>query len=203
MNDTLSLGKRVSGVANVFDEKHILHELKHYLPSQTPLKDFIHHNSLHAFQSMKFYDAIFKASNIFGYQATMELNDYRKLFEIGRIRQEILDKIIVDAKGKENLVQWKRHLLSKNYNENVAARIGVLRANWKKNHQIDLNTLVQPLLFRVLCSYLDQGIALWDFPVGNKGFLEAIRELEHNSFSSFFKTPRAKKLLKKWTSVGR
>ena len=197
MNDTLSLGKRVSGVANVFDEEHILHELKHYLPSQTPLKDFIHHNSLHAFQSMKFYDAIFKASNIFGYQATMELNDYRKLFEIGRIRSEILDKIIVDAKGKENLVQWKRHLLSKNYNENVAARIGVLRANWKKNHQIDLNTLVQPLLFRVLCSYLDQGIALWDFPVGNKGFLEAIRELEHNSFSSFFKTPRAKKLLKK------
>jgi uncharacterized protein YbcC (UPF0753/DUF2309 family) len=195
MNDTLSLGKRVSGVANVFDEKHILHELKHYLPSQTPLKDFIHHNSLHAFQSMKFYDAIFKASNIFGYQATMELSDYRKLLEIGRIRSEILDKIIVDAKGKENLVQWKRHLLSKNYNENVTARIGVLRANWKKTHQIDLNTLVQPLLFRVLCSYLDQGIALWDFPIGNKGFLEAIKELEHNSFSSFFKTPRAKKLL--------
>ena len=197
MNDTITLGKKVPDVGSVFDEEHILHELKHYLPSQTPLKDFIHHNSLHAFQSMKFYDAIFKASNIFGYQATMELNDYRKLFEIGRIRSEILDKIIVDAKGKENLVQWKRHLLSKNYNENVAARIGVLRANWKKNHQIDLNTLVQPLLFRVLCSYLDQGIALWDFPVGNKGFLEAIRELELNSFSSFFKTARAKKLLMK------
>ncbi len=132
MNDTITLGKKVPDVGSVFDEEHILHELKHYLPSQTPLKDFIHHNSLHAFQSMKFYDAIFKASNIFGYQATMELNDYRKLFEIGRIRSEILDKIIVDAKGKENLVQWKRHLLSKNYNENVAARIGVLRANWKK-----------------------------------------------------------------------
>ena len=98
MNDTITLGKKVPDVGSVFDEEHILHELKHYLPSQTPLKDFIHHNSLHAFQSMKFYDAIFKASNIFGYQATMELNDYRKLFEIGRIRSEILDKIIVDAK---------------------------------------------------------------------------------------------------------
>ena len=26
---------------NHFDEKHVLHELKHYLPTQTPLKDFI------------------------------------------------------------------------------------------------------------------------------------------------------------------
>ena len=31
-----------------FDEKHVLHELRHYLPTQTPLKDFIHHNSMHA-----------------------------------------------------------------------------------------------------------------------------------------------------------
>ena len=74
------INKKVSSSESVaFDESHILHELKHYLPSQTPLKDFIHHNSLHAFQGMKFYDAIFKASKIFGFQATMELNDFRKL----------------------------------------------------------------------------------------------------------------------------
>ena len=65
-----------------FDEYHVLHELKHFLPSQTPLKDFIHHNSLHAFQGMKFYDGIFKASKIFGYQVTLELKDFRKLFKI-------------------------------------------------------------------------------------------------------------------------
>ena len=71
---------------NTFDVEHLLHELKHYLPSQTPLKDFIHHNSLHAFQGMKFYDAIFKSSKVFGHMATMPLSDYRKLYEIGRIR---------------------------------------------------------------------------------------------------------------------
>ena len=42
----------------IFEEQHVLHELKHYLPTQQALKDFIHHNSLHAFQHMKFYDAI-------------------------------------------------------------------------------------------------------------------------------------------------
>ena len=67
----------------IFDEAHILHELKHYLPSQTPLKDFIHHNSLHAFQKLKFYDAIFRASKIFGYQVTLQLNEFRKLFRSG------------------------------------------------------------------------------------------------------------------------
>jgi hypothetical protein len=60
-----------------FNIDHILRELKHYLPTQTPLKDFIHHNSLHAFQSTKFYDAIFKSSKILGHQATMPLSDFR------------------------------------------------------------------------------------------------------------------------------
>lgn len=178
-----------------FDESHVLHELKHYLPSQTPLKDFIHHNSLHAFQDMKFYDAIFKASKIFGFQATMELSDFRKLFEVGRIRPEILDRVIVERKGKEQLTLWKQNVLSKCYDENSSVRVGQLRANWKQYYQIDLDTMVQPLLFRVLCSYLDQGIAIWDFPEGGKDFLEAIRDLEQNSFTSFFKTSRAKKLL--------
>ena len=59
------------------DEAHLVHELKHFLPSQQALKDFIHHNSLHAFQHMKFYDAIFKASKIFGFQVHLQLTEYR------------------------------------------------------------------------------------------------------------------------------
>ena len=83
-----------SSGTHLFNEQHLLDELKHYFPTQTPLKDFIHHNSLHAFQHMKFYDAIFKASAIFGYQVTLELADFRKMYEEGRIRKEILDRVI-------------------------------------------------------------------------------------------------------------
>ena len=179
----------------LFDQDHVLHELKHYLPSQTPLKDFIHHNTLHAFQHLKFYEAIFKASKIFGYQVTLQLKDYRKLYEIGRIKKGVFEKIIIDKKGNQDFERWKENLLYKDYNEINTARIGRLRSNWKSQYQIDLDTLVQPLLFRILCSYLDQGISLWKFPDTNNGFLSSIRELEKNSFSSFFKTKRAKELL--------
>ena len=91
-----------------FEEHHILQELKHYLPSQTPLKDFIHHNSLHAFQTMEFYDAIFKASKIFGYKVTFNLAEYRGLYQIGRIRVDILDQVIAERKGAGERAAWKQ-----------------------------------------------------------------------------------------------
>ncbi len=178
-----------------FDEQHVLHTLEHYLPSQTPLKDFVHHNSLHAFQDMKFYDAIFKASKIFGFQVTFQLNEYRKLFKTRRIRPEILEKAIADRKGLEALEEWQFKVLQQKYDYNLEPRVGKLRAHWKSHYGIDLDNLVQPLLFRIICSYLDQGIALWHFPFEDRGLLPALRALEQNSFTSFFKTSRAKALL--------
>src|SRR5688572_14434488 len=98
-----------------FDEKHVLHELKHYLPSQTPLKEFIHHNTLHAFQKLKFYDGIFKAGKIFGYQVTIQLSEFRELYRIGRIKDNVLERVIAGKKGAENIATWKENLLSKQY----------------------------------------------------------------------------------------
>lgn len=77
-------------IPSMFDVDHALHNMKHFLPSQTPIKDFIHHNTLHAYQHMKFYDVIFKAEKVFCYQVTLELKDLRKLHSIGRINDEIL-----------------------------------------------------------------------------------------------------------------
>jgi len=179
----------------IFNEHETLHQLKHYLPSQTPLKDFIHHNPLHAFQHLLFYDAIFKAAGIFGYQVTLQLSEYRQLYKNGRISAHVLDDIITRKKGTLQLEEWKEKLRFKNYREASTPRIGLLRSHWKSVYHTDLDTLVQPLLFRILCSYLDQGIALWKFPSGNTHFLEAVRSLEKNSYASFFKTPRAKSLL--------
>jgi uncharacterized protein YbcC (UPF0753/DUF2309 family) len=180
-----------------FDEMHLLHELKHYLPSQTPLKDFIHHNSLHAFQEMKFFDAIFKASTIFGYQATLPLQDFRSLYHIRRIDDDVLSRVIANRKGVEASAVWKSNCLQKQYDEVNVPRIGVLRQEWKRKYKIDLDNSVQPLLFRILVGYLDQGIAHSSFPETGLGFLDSIRALEQNSYASFFTSSRAKQLLQK------
>lgn len=177
-----------------FDEAHVLHELKHYLPSQTPIKDFIHHNTLHGFQHLKFYDAIFLAGKTFGYQVTLQLTEFRELYRNGRIKPAVLDRVLRNKKNTEATV-WKEKMLDKHYDTAVPARIGLLRSNWRSQTKIDLDAAVHPILFRVLCSYLDQGVALWNFPIKDKTFLAALRAMESNSFSSFFKTKRAKQLL--------
>src|SRR5215204_7231797 len=110
-----------------FDEAHIIHELKHFLPSQQALKDFIHHNSLHAFQHMKFYDAIFKASQIFGFQVSLQLPEFRQLYVNGRIREDVLQMVIASIKGLEAIGEWKQKLISKEYDTVNEPRIGRLR----------------------------------------------------------------------------
>ena len=171
-----------------FNEEAVIKELKHFLPSQQALKDFIHHNSLHAFQHIKFYDAIFKASKIFGFQVHLQLPEYRELYQTGRIRKDILEKIITTDKGKQELHNWKEKLVSKQYDTINKPRIGELRKYWKEACRLDLDNKVHPLLFRILCSFLDQGIAVQAFPFANKSFTESIQQLEQNSFVSFFKT---------------
>jgi hypothetical protein len=174
-----------------FDEAHVIHELKHYLPSQQALKDFIHHNSLHAFQHMKFYDAIFKASKIFGIQTHLLLPEFREMYNTGRIREDILQQVIKNKKAKVD--EWKEKLLHKEYDTLVQPRIGRLRSLWKDAYHFDLDNRVHPLLYRIICAFLDQGIAIEALPVANKNFIDSIKELEQSSPVSFFKTKEVKR----------
>src|SRR6186713_2025605 len=194
VNQHPELVHRKEGIAvathSHFDEQRVLHELKHTLPSQQALKDFIHHNTLHAFQHMKFYDAIFKASKIFGFQVHLQLPEYREMYKTGRIREDVLQMVI--ANKKDDVEEWKNRLLNKEYDTINRPRIGQLRKLWKEVYHLDLDNKVHPLLFRILCAFLDQGIAIKSFPVANKTFIESIKELERISAVSFFKTKAIK-----------
>ncbi|TNF49251.1 MAG: DUF2309 domain-containing protein [Bacteroidetes bacterium] len=176
------------------DEYKIIEELKHFLPSQAPLKDFIHHNTLHAFQHDEFEKALFNAAQTFGYRVYLSLDQFRMKFREGEIEESILDEEISIRKGNDS-ESWKRKMLEGTFNEDLEPEIGRLRNHWKSRYRIDMDSMVHPLLFRILSSYLDQGIAIWGFPVSDNGFLASLADLERNSKTSFFKTDRARKLL--------
>jgi uncharacterized protein YbcC (UPF0753/DUF2309 family) len=182
-------------VNSVFDLHKTLHDLKHFLPAQAPLKDFIHHNTLHAFQDKHFFDALNEASTMFGYITSLSIGEYRTLFEQGKIDKKILDRTITEKKGAIQSLIWSNKVYHAQYIEETEQRVGALRANWKTQYKIDLDSMVHPNMFRILCSYLDQGISIWNFPGEKKSFLSALRDLEKNSFFSFFKNKRAKAIL--------
>jgi uncharacterized protein YbcC (UPF0753/DUF2309 family) len=177
-----------------FDLHQVIHELKHFLPAQAPLMDFVHHNTLHAFQKLPFHEALETAHVKLGYQVYFPLETFRALHQNGRISDEIIDRTIAQKKGKEQEI-WKGKLLHGQYKAVDHARVGAMRGLWKKQYNIDLDSLVHPTLFRLLGSYLDQGISIWNFPIDDLSFFEAIRKLETNSWVSIFKEKTSRALL--------
>ncbi len=178
-----------------FNSKETILALKNFLPAQAPLKDFIFHNTLKAFQNQKFHEALHAANEIFGYQVYLSLDEYRSLYNEGKINEEILERTILNRKGEEAASEWTKKLKLSNYNLKNTPRIGLLHNNWKSEYGVDMDVQVHPILFRIICSFLDQGISIWNFPIWHKGFLPSIREMERKSSSSFFKTKRARDLL--------
>lgn len=177
----------------VFNEEETLLTIKKYLPAQAPLKDFIFQNNLEAFQNEKFHDALHQATEIFGYKTYLSLDEFRKLYHDGKIKEEVIEKVLHQKVGRDS-AEWRNKMFKENYTIG-SARVGKLRKSWRQFQKSDVEVLVHPTLFRIVCSYLDQGISIWNFPVWENGFIEAIKEMEHNSLSSFFRTKRAAKLL--------
>jgi hypothetical protein len=48
--------------------RHAIEHAKHYLPSQGPIAVFIHHNTLHAFESLPFDEAVLEGLRTYGSQ---------------------------------------------------------------------------------------------------------------------------------------
>jgi len=149
----------------------LIEHLRDFLPSQAPLKDFIHHNTLHAFQSENFHVALSKANKIFGYKTYLKIEEYQQLYKSGKINKEILLDVI-----RKHCPSLTFQELLKAQSLNSDSRIGKTRGRWKIDRKIDLDAMVHPLLFRVVSNYLDQGIAIKQFPYTELSFLDSIRQ---------------------------
>jgi uncharacterized protein len=68
----------------------VVEHVAHYLPSQGPIQVFVHHNTLHAFESEKFEDAVLHGKEHYGGEPYWSEARYHRELENGRISRDDL-----------------------------------------------------------------------------------------------------------------
>ena len=180
---------------NHFSLNDVLHDLQHYLPSQAPLKDFIHHNTLHAFEKQHFFDALQNATEIFGHKTLHSMAEYQELFALGKISKNAILHTL-ETEGKNFEIDFDTLVATKD-DDLYSPRIGNLRKYWKIGLYIDLNSLVHFKLFKLVSNFLDQGINA-NHPFNQSiTFIDAVFELNKNSFAKIFKSNRVDSIIQK------
>jgi len=188
------------GKDQAFDLSAVIERIAHWLPTQGPLKDFIHHNTLHAVQHYPFHEGIAVAAKIFGARSYLALEDYQELYRQGRIGNNALDWAIAKLGSDQNPAQLRLDLFETDdrchYPPLSLANHG-LRSTWLTRLEIDLNAMVHPILFRLLANFLDQGISRWSLPKDGESFWNCVTRLAQNSLMPLYplNEPAARQLL--------
>lgn len=74
--------------------RQALAHFEHLLPGQAPLRDFVHHNTLHGFQHLPFPEALKAARELTGQYGYLPAERFRELFHQGRITREDLLQVL-------------------------------------------------------------------------------------------------------------
>ncbi len=74
--------------------RSVIQHASHLLPRQGPIGVFVHHNTLHAFQHLRFEQAVIEASQLFGAEPYMTEAAYRAELARGRIQLVDIDAVL-------------------------------------------------------------------------------------------------------------
>ena len=163
----------------------VIDHIAHWLPSQGPIKDFIHHNTLHAVQNYPFHEGVAVAARIYGAKQYLPLANYQHRYREGRINDRALDWAFAQSGCSVFHEEALRASLFEaddrgHYPPQSLANHGI-RSAWLTHLEVDLNALVHPVIFRLLSNFLDQGISRWALPKPGESFWECVLRLVNNS----------------------
>src|SRR5205809_5606214 len=77
----------------------VIDELAHLLPAQGPISIFVHHNTLHAFESLPFEEAVEGAGRRLGCQPYLSEARYREKLASGRILARDVEFLLREQLG--------------------------------------------------------------------------------------------------------
>lgn len=181
----MSIPTHFHDTRGAFDLDNAIDHVAHWLPAQGPIKDFIHHNTLHAVQDYPFHEGVAVAAKILGARSYLPLADYQQRYQQGRISRQAIDWAI-DQAGcsaaqrqalQSQLFEADHH---SHYPPASLANQGI-RSAWLRHLEIDLNAKVHPVVFRLLANFLDQGISRWALPKVGERFWDCVVRLVSNS----------------------
>jgi len=76
--------------------KDSIAHLEHVLPGQAPIKDFVHHNTIHGYQHLPFQEAVAAAYKASGNSGYLPDEAFRKMHKEGRITTEHLLQVMAE-----------------------------------------------------------------------------------------------------------
>ncbi len=186
-----------------FDLDKSIDHISHWLPTQGPIKDFIHHNTLHAVQDLPFHEGVALAAKMFGARSYLPMQDYQQRYNQGRIKGYAitwaLDQTSLSPLQKNTLRQTLFVKDKASHYPQVSLANHGIRNAWLNRIELELNTLVHPILFRLLGNFLDQGISRWTLPKEGECFWDCVVRLAQNSLLPLypFYEPNVRFLLQK------
>lgn len=185
---------------NGFEAKYLSH-IRHLLPSQAPLKDFVHHNTLHHFQDLPFKTALETYFKELGVKNIYDLATYLEWFNRGLISRDAISFVLSldESKSKYSVNQWLEYTqneIDRNTNLTVwHPKVKTLKGVWKRKLNLDVDAAVYPVLFRWISNYMDQGISELENELWSQGVWADFKTINSQSFVSVLKHPDSRRIL--------
>lgn len=166
--------------------EHAIEHAEHLMPDQGPLPFFVHHNTIHHFESYDFFEGVKQAGRTYGAKAFMSEEEFLLSFQRGRITASVLYKKIKEYIKHHNL-NIQPDMLFNLMTEKPRVRIepdtrilqfvsdtayqrpGYYKEAIQIAHNQNIDELMQPVIFRFLSAYFDFGLAYWPMPDREKG----------------------------------
>ena len=197
-SDTVWIGPSFD---NGFDLNNVINGIARWLPAQSPIKDFIHHNTLHALENRPFHEAIAIASRLYGARSYLPLTEYQTRHSKGRIHDFAIDRSLTELEPDPSKREELRRSLfqpdSEAHYPPLSLALHGIRQAWLTRIEVNLDAQVHPILFRLVANFLDQGISRWSVARDEESLWPCLRRLVEDTFVPLypFSEPEARSLL--------